>query len=187
MSLDHLWAGWRAGYVASVSDGVEYPTVGTRGTRANPGDHSDDEEPKDCVFCAIAASNTPDKELHVLYRGRSTFAVLNAYPYASGHLLVMPNRHVGEISALSNDEYAELFEVTRLAMLALEAAYRADGMNMGANFGRAAGAGIPRHLHVHVLPRWLGDTNFMTTVASTRVMPEALSDSWLKVRDAWPT
>ena len=186
MSLDHLWAGWRAGYVASVSDGIEYPGVDPDVAQPESGDHADDEEPKDCVFCAIAASKVADEELHVLYRGKSTFAVLNAYPYASGHLLVMPNRHVGEISTLSNDEYSELFEVTRLAMIALESAYHADGMNMGANFGRAAGAGIPRHLHVHVLPRWLGDTNFMTTVASTRVMPEALSDSWLKVRHAWP-
>ncbi|HUY06684.1 MAG TPA: HIT domain-containing protein [Acidimicrobiales bacterium] len=187
MSLDHLWAGWRAGYVASVSDGVEYPPVDTLATASHSGYPIDEEEPSDCVFCAIATSAVPDEELYVLYRGESTFAVLNAYPYASGHLLVMPNRHVGDISELTGDEYTELFDATRLAMLALEDAYHADGMNMGANFGRAAGAGIPRHLHVHVLPRWLGDTNFMTTVASTRVMPEALSDSWLKVRAAWPS
>ena len=187
MSLDHLWAGWRAGYVASVSDGIEYPEVDPGVARRDSGSHLDDDEPAGCVFCAIGASKAADEELHVLFRGKSTYAVLNAYPYASGHLLVMPNRHVGEISALSNDEYAELFEVTRLAMISLDNAYHADGMNMGANFGRAAGAGIPRHLHIHVLPRWLGDTNFMTTVASTRVMPEALSDSWRKVRDAWPT
>jgi ATP adenylyltransferase len=121
-----------------------------------------------------------------LFRGERTFAVLNAYPYASGHLLIMPNRHVGEISEIDDGEYRELFEVTRLAMTALTKAYGPDGMNMGANFGRAGGAGIPRHLHVHVLPRWLGDTNFMTTVASTRVMPEALADSWRKIREAWP-
>lgn len=186
MSLDHLWAGWRAGYVASVSDGVDYSIDGGAGDRSHSGERSEEEDSAECVFCAIASSDTSDKDLHVLYRGSSTFAVLNAYPYASGHLLVMPNRHVGEISALSIAEYSELFEVTRFAMLALESAYHADGMNMGANFGRAAGAGIPRHLHVHVLPRWLGDTNFMTTVASTRVMPEALADSWRKVRDAWP-
>ena len=187
MSLDHLWAGWRAGYVASVSEGIEYPKVNPDADGQNSKPHLDDDEPDGCVFCAISTSKSSDEELHVLFRGKYTYAVLNAYPYASGHLLVMPNRHVGEISALSDDEYSELFEVTRVAMFSLESAYHADGMNMGANFGRAAGAGIPLHLHVHVLPRWIGDTNFMTTIASTRVMPEALSDSWRKVRDAWPT
>ncbi len=187
MSLDHLWAGWRAGYVASVSDGVEFPTPSSRVASQDVESRLDDAGPEGCVFCAIGASEADDEELHVLFRGRFTYAVLNAYPYVSGHLLVMPNRHIGEISALSDDEYSELFQVTRQAIIALESAYHADGMNMGANFGRAAGAGIPLHLHMHVLPRWIGDTNFMTTVASTRVMPEALSDSWRKVRDAWPT
>lgn len=187
MSLDHLWAGWRAGYVASVSDGVEYPAADNYGAGAPAQETTlDEDEPRNCVFCAIARATNADEELHVLHRAEHTFAVLNAYPYASGHLLVMPNRHVADIAELSAVEYAELFEVTRLAMIALGEAYHADGMNMGANIGRAAGAGIPRHLHVHVLPRWLGDTNFMTTVASTRVMPEALSDSWIKVRGAWP-
>lgn len=186
MSLDHLWAGWRAGYVASVSSRPEYEAIDPLSVSAVSDRMRDDDEPADCVFCAMLAVDASDEDLHVLYRGEHTFAVLNAFPYASGHLLVMPRRHEGEMSALTVQEYAELFEVTRLSMIALERAYHPDGLNMGANLGRAAGAGIPRHLHVHVLPRWLGDTNFMTTIASTRVMPEALSDSWHKVRDAWP-
>lgn len=182
MSFDNLWAGWRASYVASVSD---HPTPGSApGSVAVVNEVVDD--PDACVFCAIAASDAPDEELGVVHRGATTFAVLNAYPYASGHLLVMPCRHVGEIADVREDEYVELFAETRAAIAALERAYAPDGLNMGANFGRAAGAGIPRHLHVHVLPRWLGDTNFMTTVAATRVMPEALSDSWRKIREAWP-
>ncbi len=175
MTFDHLWAGWRANYVSSVSDGPENAGL------------EDGGDQKACVFCAILNSNEPDQQLHVVFRGKHTIAMLNAYPYTSGHLLVMPNRHVGEISQLSDLEYTDLFAVTRVAMKALNDAYDPEGMNMGANLGRAAGAGIPRHLHIHVVPRWLGDTNFMTTVASTRVMPEALSDSWQKVREVWPS
>lgn len=186
MSLDHLWAGWRATYVASVSDGFEYMTADGQASHPHVDQPGEEDDPTACVFCAIVASDAPDEELHVLYRAKHTIAILNAYPYASGHLLVMPNRHVGDMASVTTEEYTELFEVTRIAMDALMGAYTPDGMNMGANLGRAAGAGIPRHLHVHVLPRWLGDTNFMTTVASTRVMPEALSDSWHKVRAAWP-
>ena len=186
MSLDHLWAGWRASYVASVSDGLDYATADGQVAPVAPEFLGEEDDPAACVFCAIEGSSAPDEELHVLHRAPLTIVMLNAYPYASGHLLVMPRRHVGDIASLTDDEYREMFDVTRIAMDALTRAYSPDGMNMGANLGRAAGAGIPRHLHVHVLPRWLGDTNFMTTVASTRVMPEALSDSWHRVRDAWP-
>lgn len=186
MNLDNLWAGWRANYVASVSNGLDDPPIspddlGADDSLADPGD-----DPRQCVFCRIVASDESDEELHVLYRDEHIIAMLNAYPYASGHLLVMPNRHVGDIASLSEEEFYGLWRITRQAMNALEIAYHPDGMNMGANLGRAAGAGIPRHLHLHVLPRWIGDTNFMTTVASTRVMPEALADSWRKVIDSWP-
>ena len=119
-------------------------------------------------------------------KAAETIVIMNAYPYASGHVLVMPIRHVSELSELEPSESAELWSVTRDAVTAIEAAYLPDGMNIGANLGRAAGAGIPRHLHLHVVPRWIGDTNFMTTIASVRVMPEALSDSWQKIRAAWP-
>jgi ATP adenylyltransferase len=141
----------------------------------------------ECVFCAIAAGGAPSEDNGVLWRDETTFAVLNAYPYASGHLLVMPLRHVDALGELTASESAGLWEGTRLAARAVEAAYDPDGMNMGANLGRAAGAGIPAHLHLHVLPRWSGDTNFMTSVAAVRVMPESLAESWRRLSEAWPT
>lgn len=172
MTLEQLWAGWRAHYVTTVANVSETARPGADGP--------------DCVFCAILASDAPDEERHVLHVGETAVALLNAYPYASGHLLVMPRRHVAGLGDLDATEAAEVWATVRDGVEALETAYRPDGCNIGANLGRAAGAGIPDHLHIHLVPRWAGDTNFMTTVASVRVMPEPLSDSWAKVRAAWP-
>ena len=122
----------------------------------------------------------------MVWRGQLTFVVLNAYPYASGHVLVLPLRHVGSLGELTEAESAELWSATRRAVATIEAAYDPDGVNMGANLGRAAGAGLPSHVHLHVLPRWAGDTNFMTSVAETRVLPETLGLSWKRLTDAWP-
>jgi ATP adenylyltransferase len=185
VTLDQLWAGWRANYVATVT------TPESEGAGSAPGDSPAplDEpgaKPEDCVFCRIIASPASEAERFVVHTGPTTVALLNAYPYASGHLLVMPRRHVSELAELEPHESAELWTMTTDATAALERAYSPDGMNLGANLGRAAGAGIPRHLHLHVLPRWIGDTNFMTTVASVRVMPEPLADSWDKLRASWP-
>jgi diadenosine tetraphosphate (Ap4A) HIT family hydrolase len=140
------------------------------------------------VFDAIIASGLPDEDTHILWRhpSGSVLALLNAYPYTSGHLMVMPTRHVGDLEALSVEESGAIWEGVSAAVRAIKAAYRPDGLNVGANLGRAAGAGIPGHFHVHVLPRWDGDTNFMTTVADTRVLPETLSATDAKLRDAWP-
>lgn len=168
MSLEQLWAGWRHAYVESA----------TEAERA--GGHDG------CVFCALGASGPPSADTGVLWRGEETFAVLNAYPYASGHLMVMPLRHVGAMGALSETEAGELWAGVRRAVAALEGAYLPDGLNVGANLGRAAGAGIPDHLHVHALPRWSGDTNFMTTVGGARVMPETLATAWEKLTAHWP-
>ncbi len=112
--------------------------------------------------------------------------VLNAYPYAPGHLLVMPRRHVASLAELDADERSDLWTMVEDALSAIEAAYAPEGMNMGANLGPAAGAGIPRHVHVHAVPRWAGDTNFMTTVAGVRVLPESLPDTWAKLHRSWP-
>jgi ATP adenylyltransferase len=139
-----------------------------------------------CVFCAMWRSEEPDQSTYVLWRGSMVFAVLNAYPYASGHLMVMPGRHVGELEELTGDERSELWRGVEQAVTAVKAAYRPDGLNLGANLGRAAGAGFPRHLHVHVVPRWNGDTNFMTSVAEARVLPEALPVSWARLHEVWP-
>ncbi|MGH9056058.1 MAG: HIT family protein [Acidimicrobiales bacterium] len=169
-SLERLWAGWRSEYIEAVT------------APAAPGDADC------CVFCVILAGGGPDMEDCVVWRhpDGSAAAVLNAYPYSSGHLMVMPSRHAGEVEGLQPAEALGLWEGITEAVRALKAAYRPDGINFGANLGRSAGAGVPGHLHVHVLPRWDGDTNFMTSVAGTRVLPEALPVSAAKVRAAWP-
>jgi diadenosine tetraphosphate (Ap4A) HIT family hydrolase len=171
MSLEVLWAGWRSEYVA---------TTGSAETR------SDGSDPEDCVFCRIAASGSPSRENGVLWVGAHTLAVLNAYPYSNGHLMVVPVRHVQSLPELSPEEGAEMWETTKVATVALESAFRPEGINLGANLGRAAGAGIPRHLHLHVVPRWVGDTNFMTAVAGVRVLPESLPATWERLHAAWP-
>jgi ATP adenylyltransferase len=177
MTVDHLWAGWRAAYVTSVSDAFAAPEespVGPKGA----------DTPENCVFCQLLAG---DKDEHyVVFRGKRAAALLNAYPYASGHLLVLPTRHVRALGDLDDEEAAELWATTRDATIALGHAYSPDGLNLGANLGRAAGAGLPDHLHFHVVPRWVGDTNFMTAVASVRVLPEALPESWRRIVAAWP-
>jgi len=142
--------------------------------------------PDRCVFCRIAASGPPSADNGVLWIGPTTLVVLNAYPYASGHLMAVPLRHVRTLAELTDVEGAELWSALRLGVAALEAAYHPEGMNLGANLGEAAGAGIPRHLHLHAVPRWVGDTNFMTSVAETRVQPETLASSWERLRAAWP-
>ena len=167
--MERLWAGWRSAYVAAAGNGAFDP---------EPGEGS--------LFSRILASGLPDEETHVVWRGETCFAMLNAFPYTSGHVLVMPYREVGELEDLTAAETAEMWGAVRDAVVALKAAYAPHGVNVGMNLGEAAGAGIPSHLHVHVLPRWNADSNFMTAVAETRVLPEALGDSWRKLRDAWP-
>lgn len=138
------------------------------------------------MFCRILDSGHDDAETKVVWRGRGVVALLNAYPYTSGHLMVMPVRHVGELEDVGPEEGAELWAAVTAGVRALKAAYRPDGINVGANLGRAAGAGVPGHFHVHLLPRWSGDTNFMTSVAEVRVLPESLDATWSKLRSAWP-
>lgn len=177
MSLDHLWAGWRGDYVSSGP----LPPDAERNAPI-PGD-----DPAHCVFCRIVASGDPSPDNGVIWRGATVLAVLNAYPYATGHLMVLPLRHVRTLADLSDDESGELWSALRRGVDALETAYSPEGVNLGANLGRAAGAGIPRHLHLHAVPRWVGDTNFMTTVAGVRVLPEALPVTWERLHGAWPT
>ena len=190
MSLEHLWAGWRGEYVASVPPAHEVGALPGPGEGAGPGEPESAGHPLDapdrCVFCRIASSGPPSADNGVLWRGRATFAVLNAYPYASGHLMAVPLRHVRTLGDLSEDEAAELWTALRLGVDALERGYGPEGINLGANLGEAAGAGIPRHLHLHAVPRWKGDTNFMTAVADTRVLPETLASSWERLVAVWP-
>jgi ATP adenylyltransferase len=166
VTLDRIWAGWRTAYVDGIATEV-----------APDGDH-------DCLFERLARE--PDDVSLVLARNQHAFAVMNAYPYTSGHLMVAPLRHEATLAGLSRDEAVAVMTLVQDANVAVLAAYAPDGINVGANIGRAAGAGVPGHVHVHVLPRWAGDTNFLTTVADARVLPEPLTKSYDKLRAAWP-
>jgi diadenosine tetraphosphate (Ap4A) HIT family hydrolase len=190
VSLDHLWAGWRSSYVSSFEDahavaGVDEGT-GDAAAAAGDGSAGAGSDPEGCVFCRIVGSDEPDEVRHVLWTGRYVAALLNAYPYAPGHIMVLPVRHVRDLEELNGEEATELWQGVHDSVAALKAAYRPEGLNLGLNLGRAAGAGIPSHLHVHIVPRWIGDTNFMTAIASVRVLPETLGDSWTKLRATWP-
>ena len=159
MSLDHLWAGWRSSYVSSFDARrrrrrrrARRPAApGARGARACSARSWPPTSPTRCGTCSGRASYT--------------VALLNAYPYCPGHVMVLPIRHVRDLDELDAEEAAECLAAVREAVAAVKAAYRPEGMNLGLNLGRAAGAGIPAHLHVHIVPRWIGDTNFMTAVA----------------------
>lgn len=186
--MDRLWAGWRSSYVTSAAAG-DTGSGGTSGTGAEDAPTADNG-PADgasaSVFRDILDSGLTDEEARIVWRGKTTFAILNAYPYTSGHLLLMPYREVGELEDLTPDESSELWSGTQDAVVAVKAAYRPHGVNIGLNLGEAAGAGVPSHLHVHVLPRWNADSNFMTAVAETRVLPEPLDIAWQKLTAAWP-
>ena len=138
----------------------------------------DDEDDGGCIFCELRGRN---EEL-VLIRGRLCFVILNLYPYNNGHLMVVPNRHIAQLALTTADERSELMALTRHAELALGEAYRPHGINVGMNLGRPAGAGVLDHLHIHMVPRWNGDTNFMGVVANTRVLPEDLSQTAERLR-----
>jgi ATP adenylyltransferase len=164
MSLERLWAGWRGAYVSGLT-----PEGQTGG----------------CIFCRIIATDD-DQSALVLERSEHTIAVMNLYPYGSGHMMVAPLRHVASVEDLDVTEATAVALAQTRAVRAARSAYGPDGINLGANLGRAAGAGVPDHLHFHVLPRWAGDTNFMTSVAEVRVLPEPLGDSYHKLRSHWP-
>ena len=153
MSMDRLWAPWRMDFIRNVDD------------------------PKDCFLCR-AAAGPEDRENLVVRRGTTCLCMLNLYPYNNAHLLIAPLRHEGRLEALTTAELSEVMTLTVEAKQALDRAVSAHGYNIGANLGRAAGAGLVDHFHLHVVPRWAGDTNFITTVGSTKVIPAALDEMW---------
>lgn len=157
--MERLWSPWRYDYIASGSDSRN----------------------SDCVFCRILDDPDNDATNLVLHRATHNFVVLNIYPYISGHLLIVPNEHVGDLDQASKETTDQLMDLTKKAQTALRATYNSPGFNIGMNLGAAAGAGIVNHLHIHVMPRWAGDTNFMTTVGNTRVLPEELSTTYQKL------
>lgn len=165
--LERLWNGWRATYVQSIGP-----------ADAGPGEGS--------IFTQILASGLPDEDTNIVHRGERCFAILNAYPYGTGHVLVLPYREVADLEDLDADETVELWATVTDTVRAIKAAYAPDGVNVGINLGRPAGGSVSGHLHVHVLPRWTGDANFMTAIANTRTLPEPLVDTAAKIRSAWP-
>jgi ATP adenylyltransferase len=166
--LEQLWNGWRAPYLKSAGGvGVWRPSDGSS------------------VFTSILGSGLDDAETNIVFRGRLTFAIMNLYPYSIGHLLVLPYREVADLELLTPDETVELWSTVTRAVKAVKAALNPGGLNVGINLGQPAGGSVPQHLHVHVVPRWSGDANFMTATANTRLLPEALPATAAKIRAGW--
>ena len=154
--MDYLWSPWRYQYVA-------------RGP-----------EPSYCIFCE-SPQNSNDQPSYILRRGRWNYALLNLYPYSTGHLMIVPYAHVPDLSGMAPETMAEMMQLAQVAERALRAEYRPDGFNLGVNIGQCAGAGVAGHLHLHLLPRWCADSNFMTVVGETRVLPEELTTTYRRL------
>jgi ATP adenylyltransferase len=188
--MDRLWTPWRYAYVTGADRSRSCPGVPDALAFAGPlpGDGR-------CVFCNMIAAvdfavahgmkgEAAEAAAGILERGPSCFLVLNAFPYNSGHLMVVPYQHQASLAALPLETADELMRLTRRAERALRTVYRPDGLNLGLNLGASAGAGVAEHLHLHAVPRWAGDTNFMSVLAETRILPEQLADSWQRLRTA---
>jgi ATP adenylyltransferase len=185
--MDHLWTPWRYAYVTGADRAR--PKLGVpEALAAWPGDLH-------CVFCNMIAAvdyaiangmprEQAEASAYLLERSRSCFIVLNTFPYNGGHLMVVPYRHQQSLAALTLEEADELMRLARRAERVLQAVYQPDGLNFGLNLGKAAGAGVAEHLHLHAVPRWSGDNNFMSVLAETRVLPEMLDESWRRLRAA---
>lgn len=142
--------------------------------------------PEACIFCTFPREGQ-DRERRILYQGRRVYAILNTFPYASGHLMLVPHRHIADLEDLEDTEILELLHLTAAAMQAIRNVYRPEGFNIGVNIGRAAGAGIADHLHIHVVPRWVGDTNFMPVLGEVKVLPEDLTVTYDRLAEALRT
>jgi ATP adenylyltransferase len=183
--MDHLWTPWRYAYVTNA-DRTQRPGV--------PEELAAWPDDRGCVFCNMIAAveyaethgmprEQAEKAALIVDRGEHTFICLNRYPYTSGHLMVLPYAHESSLAALTPDVAHEMMDTAQRLETVLGAVYRPEGCNMGLNLGRAAGAGVAGHLHLHILPRWTGDTNFMTAVGETRILPEDLEVTWQRVRE----
>lgn len=159
--MDLLWAGWRSAYMTEVQHGTDSDT---------------------CLFCELPTA--ADEEVYILERGAAAYSVLNLYPYTSGHLMITPLRHVGAPGDLTGEEQADVWRLLARSQEALNEVLGPHGYNLGVNQGRAGGAGVLGHFHLHVVPRWSGDANFMTATANARVLPEALGETWQRLRVA---
>jgi ATP adenylyltransferase len=159
--VDYLWSPWRYPYMEQVTK----------------------EKQPDCIFCDALASNDDSATL-IVYRGTKSFVILNRFPYTSGHVMIVPYAHVASLELCEAAALREMMELAQCAEKAFAANYKPDGMNLGMNLGKAAGAGVAGHLHLHALPRWYGDTNFLTVTGETRVHPEDLRMTYEKMRKA---
>jgi ATP adenylyltransferase len=161
--VDVLWSPWRYDYIK--------------------GDQAKKTDAKSvCVFCNILENSVSDEEKFILHRAEFNFVILNIYPYTSGHLMVLPYAHIAEISGLPKNTSDELMDLTKKCQSAIKEIYQPDGFNLGMNLGKAAGAGVAEHLHLHILPRWIGDANFMTAIGQTRTIPEDLLTTYQKLK-----
>lgn len=165
--LDRIWSGWRAEYVTDAPSKQQTP------------------DERGSVFTQLLQSGESDASTYIIHRGEFTFAVLNIHPYTSGHVLVLPYREVADLSALTPEESTELWAMVTTTVDVVRDVYVPDGVNVGLNLGRAAGGSIPTHLHVHVVPRWAGDSNFMSAIANAQTLPEALDTSAARLRAAF--
>jgi len=156
--MKSVYAPWREEYLLGMKD-------------------SKDQKPKGCLFCN-AAKEKRDRENLILHRGENTFVIMNRYPYTSGHLMIVPYRHIGKLEKLPEKICCELMLETQRAVEILKKAFKPDGLNVGMNLGRSAGAGVPGHLHIHIVPRWTGDTSFMPVVGGPRVLSVSLSTTF---------
>ena len=160
--MQRLWSPWRYEYISASGN--------------------EDPDPDTCVFCEIQKAPDHDETNFVIHRASHNFVVLNIYPYISGHLLVVPYQHLADLDAAAKATTDELMDLTKRCQTALRKAYSPGGFNIGMNLGRSGGAGIADHIHVHIMPRWAGDTNFISTVGETRVIPEDLATTYRKLR-----
>jgi ATP adenylyltransferase len=165
--LERIWNGWRANYVMHGQDSKSTSDAS--------------------IFTQILNSDLSDEQSFIVFRGKTVFVIMNAFPYTSGHMLVVPYREVAELENLSADETTELWATVTDAVTAMKSVYSPEALNIGLNLGAAAGGSISQHLHVHIVARWSGDTNFMVTTANTKILPEALDVSASRIRAAWKT
>jgi ATP adenylyltransferase len=160
--MDRLWSPWRYDYIKSGSSGEQNVTP-------------------PCVFCALLAGEGDDESKFIVHRASHNFIVLNIYPYISGHLLIVPYEHIAELSAAPKESTDEMMDLTKSCQAVLREVYHPHGFNLGMNLGRSAGAGVADHFHMHIMPRWTGDANFMSTIGETRVIPEDLATTYQKL------
>ena len=187
--VEHLWAGWRIPAMMADREAAAAGIVDSSGTIPGtvPGAGTGpDDETGQSLFEAILNSGLPDDKTHIVHRGERVFAILNRYPYSTGHLLILPYRAAADLEGLDTDERRELWDTVHDAVAAVKAAFSPDGVNIGTNLGEGAGPSVYDHVHIHVLPRWRSDTNFMTAVADVRVLPQSLQDCWERLKAAWP-